>query len=1065
MKKRCLLVLCILAICILFSNRIFASETKIEYEYHTNKKIIKEYETEALSLYEDYNDYIEYNYQSETNLLDSYSFSHYSSYGNIEKRGFEVLPKKEGIEKGKIVAIKTNYDNGLIKKEIIEEIPIEIEFTKDPIFGISTSIYSWNESNLSVGDKIQVAGVINRTDGGYSATGTNVVSISGESIKITEESDNVYYLQAIKPGRTTVEYGYKYDNNDEYSTITVNYDVKENNLESKITAGIYDSYKLTSPLTKYVEAENINYSVDEYDLKVSNNQFRNEQSLFIEDNFGEKEKKYLYDFSERNYKTETSLNYTAYKSGNQTITFYDNGQERQNIVNVEEAIYSDNLIKNNKKDTTSSFNIETNLDLKNSNHYFNVAFNSLNEDIAELSDIYCSVYNTYLATGNITFKNNGNTDLIMSINAPLGEYYSTEIDELNGYNYYSKEWYENIYGIDSLCFEKIYNIVVNDEYIPEKVILDKESVNAYVGMPISLASDIYPNSGENTELEWISSDESIAKVSQNGVIIPVKKGTATISAKSKKYNDICANCTVNVFNDNNQPKVNVYLKSPYIFNDWGDDNVAEGYVFIKDYYYDSDYSIEWEPINNNSEIDFRGQEKQTEFNGKIINIEDYEPDVYTINYKIKSKQKKDISGYIKVYEDGRLIEKQKINLAFDSRIRNGNIIMQSNVYLFNTENLMVGDRMSFGYSNLENVELLEGNCTINNKTATFTDVGMQKIKVEITDSYNNFKIEKIYQFNIKENDLEIDINPETEENGIINVGIGASAENSIGFFKNINYGNLPYCEIKILGEDMTVRGIPQAGGGFGQTLSYNQRNYYGVFQTKLKDSENSRERLTFLKPGIQKVSLLNSNGDEITQLTYNIMEPHIEANIPNNVTETINISSQIMQRNNLIYSTPLHFYAAPIALIGSVEVEDNSVLEIENQSYEKDTLNATLIPKKDGKTNVIVKYKVNFTDYFSEEEIDPSIGEKYYSKNWYEKKYGDVCYEKKFEVNVNIPQFIKGDLDRNQVVDANDASIALEIFKAENATAEDIAIGDMDGNNLIDANDASLILELYKTNN
>lgn len=62
-------------------------------------------------------------------------------------------------------------------------------------------------------------------------------------------------------------------------------------------------------------------------------------------------------------------------------------------------------------------------------------------------------------------------------------------------------------------------------------------------------------------------------------------------------------------------------------------------------------------------------------------------------------------------------------------------------------------------------------------------------------------------------------------------------------------------------------------------------------------------------------------------------------------------------------------------------------------------------------------------------------------------------------------QYIQGDLDRNSVVDANDASIALEIFKAENATTEDIAIGDMDGNNLIDANDASLILELYKTNN
>ena len=61
------------------------------------------------------------------------------------------------------------------------------------------------------------------------------------------------------------------------------------------------------------------------------------------------------------------------------------------------------------------------------------------------------------------------------------------------------------------------------------------------------------------------------------------------------------------------------------------------------------------------------------------------------------------------------------------------------------------------------------------------------------------------------------------------------------------------------------------------------------------------------------------------------------------------------------------------------------------------------------------------------------------------------------------PEYMKGDLDRNKVVDANDASVALELYKAQNATSDDIKIGDMDNNNLIDANDASLILEYYKT--
>ena len=68
----------------------------------------------------------------------------------------------------------------------------------------------------------------------------------------------------------------------------------------------------------------------------------------------------------------------------------------------------------------------------------------------------------------------------------------------------------------------------------------------------------------------------------------------------------------------------------------------------------------------------------------------------------------------------------------------------------------------------------------------------------------------------------------------------------------------------------------------------------------------------------------------------------------------------------------------------------------------------------------------------------------------------DVKYTEK-------PKYTKGDLDRNNVVDANDASVALELYKAQNATREDVLIGDMDENNLIDANDASLILEYFKT--
>lgn len=82
----------------------------------------------------------------------------------------------------------------------------------------------------------------------------------------------------------------------------------------------------------------------------------------------------------------------------------------------------------------------------------------------------------------------------------------------------------------------------------------------------------------------------------------------------------------------------------------------------------------------------------------------------------------------------------------------------------------------------------------------------------------------------------------------------------------------------------------------------------------------------------------------------------------------------------------------------------------------------------------------------------------------FDSNYSNYYEKYKYEIKEK-PKYLKGDLDKNDVIDANDASIALEIFKAENASKEDIAIGDMDNNGLIDANDASLILELYKTNN
>ncbi len=61
--------------------------------------------------------------------------------------------------------------------------------------------------------------------------------------------------------------------------------------------------------------------------------------------------------------------------------------------------------------------------------------------------------------------------------------------------------------------------------------------------------------------------------------------------------------------------------------------------------------------------------------------------------------------------------------------------------------------------------------------------------------------------------------------------------------------------------------------------------------------------------------------------------------------------------------------------------------------------------------------------------------------------------------------FIKGDLDENGIVNANDAAIALDLYKYGNVTEHELNVGDMDNNGIINANDAALILDVYKYGN
>lgn len=57
---------------------------------------------------------------------------------------------------------------------------------------------------------------------------------------------------------------------------------------------------------------------------------------------------------------------------------------------------------------------------------------------------------------------------------------------------------------------------------------------------------------------------------------------------------------------------------------------------------------------------------------------------------------------------------------------------------------------------------------------------------------------------------------------------------------------------------------------------------------------------------------------------------------------------------------------------------------------------------------------------------------------------------------------LTGDLDKDGRVNANDAAVALDLYKYGNVSDENIDIGDINRDGVINANDAALILDIYK---
>lgn len=93
----------------------------------------------------------------------------------------------------------------------------------------------------------------------------------------------------------------------------------------------------------------------------------------------------------------------------------------------------------------------------------------------------------------------------------------------------------------------------------ESATIDKTQVDLTVGQTVSLHVTINPSNATYKSITWSSDKESVATVSQDGIVTAVAEGTAVVTAELS--NGLKLECTVNVASDGGAAKVGDYYYS------------------------------------------------------------------------------------------------------------------------------------------------------------------------------------------------------------------------------------------------------------------------------------------------------------------------------------------------------------------------------------------------------------------------------------------------------------------------------------------------------------------------
>ena len=144
------------------------------------------------------------------------------------------------------------------------------------------------------------------------------------------------------------------------------------------------------------------------------------------------------------------------------------------------------------------------------------------------------------SNSNIAFSNFAQNNLGLVLLNPKGVTYT----QTNPFGT-AGTWTIRVYRLDDSSIKSDISITVNA--IPVQTItLSETSYEMYPADTLQLTTTINPNTATNQVLTWTSSNESVATVSDEGLVTAVDVGNATITATAVDGSNVYATCTITV---------------------------------------------------------------------------------------------------------------------------------------------------------------------------------------------------------------------------------------------------------------------------------------------------------------------------------------------------------------------------------------------------------------------------------------------------------------------------------------------------------------------------------------